>query len=265
MPRLGRLFGGGFARFLGRQPSTAGGGQIVESPSGSTAFHCWWEGVGASDPIVEVAATLEVLQRPQAPRLYFWALQASFADAYRTYGASHIGLQWNPRHAGGTAVNWGGYAETSDVHSVLDGSPSSLPSIPDDRNTRDFPWREGTAYRLRISKAERGWRGEITDLSTGTTSHIRDLYGGGDRLTGFVVWSEVFCACSDPQVVVRWSNFEARTAGGSIRRPASVRCTFPAGGCTNTNVAATPEGIVQITNTVRQARDMSVLPVPGVA
>jgi hypothetical protein len=264
MSRLGTFLD----RLVGRLPWRAdvtahGSGRVVEPPSGSTSFHCWWEGLGASDPIVEVVATLEVLQRPQAPRLYFWALQASFADASRSYGAAHIGLQWNPRHAGSTAVNWGGYGEVSDVQSVLDGSASPLPSTPDDRNTRDYPWQEATPYRLRISRAPAGWRGEITDLSTGATSHIRDLFGGGDRLTGFVVWSEVFCACTDPQTVVRWSGFEARAMDGSVRRPASVRLTFPGGGCANTNVAATPEGIVQITNTARQARDMSVLPVPG--
>jgi hypothetical protein len=238
---------------------------VVEPPSGSTSFHCWWEGVGVADPIVEVTATLEVLQQPRAQRLYFWALQASFADASRSHGAAHIGLQWNPRHADNRAVNWGGYAEVSDVQSVLEGSLSPLPSTPDDRNTRDYAWKEGVPYKLRVSKAPRGWRGEITNTLTGETSFIRDLYAGGDRLTGFVVWSEVFCACSDPQVVVRWSAFEARSAGGHIRRPASVRLTFPSGGCTNTNVAATAEGIVQITNTTRQVRDMAVLPIPELA
>jgi|SRR5215211_3322278 len=238
---------------------------VNEPPSGSTSFHCWWEGLGATDRVIEVTAVLEVLQLPVAPRLYFWALQASFADGVRTYGAAHIGLQWNPRHAGSTAVNWGGYADVSDVQSVLDGSPSPLPSTPDDRNTRDYPWRQGVPYLLRISKAPVGWRGEISDLSTGQTSLIRDLYAGGDRLTGFVVWSEVFCACTDPQAVVRWNAFEARTVDGHVRRPASVRLTFPGGGCTNTDVAATPEGIVQVTNTTRHARDMAVLPVPWVA
>ena len=248
---------------FGRRDEPNGPPVVVEPPSGSTSFHCWWEGVGASDPIVEVAVTLEVLQRPRAPRLYFWALQASFADAARTYGAAHIGLQWNPRHSHSTAVNWGGYAEVSDVHSVLEGSPPAIPSTVDDNNTRDFEWDEGVAYRFRISPADQGWRGEVTDLKTGVTTHIRDLYAGGDRLTGFVVWSEVFCACTDPQAVVRWSDFEARAADGTVRRPASVRLTFPGGGCTNTDTAATPEGIIQVTGATRKARDMAVLPVPG--
>jgi hypothetical protein len=249
-----------------RRTSHDGGSNgVVESPTGSTAFHCWWEGLGTADPIVEVAATLEVLQRPTAPRLYFWALQASFADAFRSYGAAHIGLQWNPRHAGSTAVNWGGYADVSDVQSILEGSGSSLPSTPDDPNTRDYPWSEGTAYRLRVTKAARGWRGEVTDLASSVTTHIRDLYGDGDRLNGFVVWSEVFCACTDPQTVVRWSDLEAHTSLGVPRRPASVRLTFPSGGCPNNNVVATTEGIVQVTNTVRQARDMAVLPILGAA
>jgi hypothetical protein len=239
----------------------------VEPPSGSTSFHCWWDGLGATgsdaDPIVEVQATLEVLQRPAAPRLYFWALQASFADAYRTYGAAHIGLQWNPRHAASTAVNWGGYGDVADVRSVLAGSPSPLASTVDDRNTRDFPWAEGVPYRLRVSKAASGWRGEITNVSTGVTSHIRDLFAGGDRLTGFVVWSELFCACTDPQVVVRWSDFAAATSSGVVRRPQSVRLTFPGGGCPNVDTVRTAEGIVQVAGTPRTARDMSVLPLAG--
>ena len=40
----------------------------------------------------------------------------------------------------------------SDVRSILDGTASSLPSTPSDPNTRDYPWREGVPYRLRISR-----------------------------------------------------------------------------------------------------------------
>ncbi len=40
--------------------------------------------------------------------------------------------------------------------------------------------------------------------------------------------------------------------------------TFPAGGdCPNTDVVMSQMGLLQITNTVRTARDAAVLPVPG--
>ena len=79
-----------------------------------------------------------------------------------------------------------------------------------------------------------------------------------------MVWAEVFAACNHPQTVVQWSDFEATTATGDVRRPASVRLTFPTGGdCPNTDVVMSQLGLLQITNTVRTARDAAVLPVPG--
>ncbi len=253
--RLGRSLGGF------RQRSVP---PLTEPVNGVTAFHLWWQGIDGGDPLVEVSATLSVLRQPTSDRLYFWALQASFLSGEAGNGAAHIGLQWNPRHPGNKAVNWGGYADVSDVRSILDGTPSPLPSTPSDPNTRDYPWREGVAYRLRISPGLSGWEGSITDLSTGETSVIRDLLASGDRLGGFVVWAEVFAACNHSQTVVQWSDFEARTASGDVRAPASVRLTFPTGGdCPNTDVVMSHTGLLQITNTVRTARDAAVLPVPG--
>jgi len=238
-------------------------GAVVEPPSGSTSFHLWWLGLDERTPYVEVLATLEVLQRPVAPRLYFWALQASFSDGYRSLGAAHTGLQWNPHHRGSTAVNWGGYAQAADVTSVLDGSRSSLPGRPDvdDRNTRDFPWKERVPYRFRIHRVTSGWRSEVTDIERGETTVIRDLYASGDRLNGFVMWSELFCACTDPQVVVRWSDLMVVTQAGEERRPKAVRCTFPGGGCRNVDSVSSTEGLVQVAGTTRTAREMGVLAV----
>src|SRR4051794_25339290 len=139
-----------------------------EPGHGVSSFHLWWQGVEAGVPLVSVQATLEVLQQPVVPRLYFWALQASFLDGPRSRGAAHIGLQWNPRHPDSTAVNWGGYADAGNVQSILTGTTSPLPSTPADPNTRDYPWHQGVGYRLGISRApEGGWRGDITDTATG--------------------------------------------------------------------------------------------------
>ena len=192
-----------------------------------SSFHLWWQGLEGGPPLVAVSATLEVLHQPLVSRLYFWALQASFLDARRSHGAAHIGLQWNPRHAGSTAVNWGGYADAGNVQSVLTGTPSALPSTPNDPNTRDYPWRQAVPYRLAISRAVEGWRGEITDRSSATTSVIRDLRAGGDRLGGFAVWAEVFAACDDPPTAVRWSGFEAVDDSGRVHRPESVAAHVP--------------------------------------
>lgn len=211
-----------------------------------------------------MSATFEVLVAAVADRLYFWALQAGFLDGRRSFGAAHTGLQWNQRHPGNTAVNWGGYADTGNVHTVLDGSVSPLPSRPNDPNTRDYPWRPGVPYRFRIFRAPVGWRCEITDVSSGAVSLIRDLYAGGDRLGGFVVWAEIFAACDDPPTSVRWSDFGVVDAGGAVRRPAAVRLTFPSGGdCPNTDVAPDSRGFVLMTNVTRTHREGDVLQVPG--
>ncbi len=236
----------------------------AEPEHGVSSFHLWWQGIDGGAPLVEVSATLQVLRQPTTERLYFWALQTSFISDSGTHGAAHIGLQWNPRHPDHKAVNWGGYGDTSDVRSILEGTPSPLPSTPADPNTRDYPWQQGVAYRLRIYRADGAWRGSVTDLDSGEASVIRDLRAAGDRLGSFVVWAEVFAACDHSQTVVQWSDFEARTVDGDVRRPASVRLTFPTGGdCPNTDVVMSQLGLLQITNTVRTARDAAVLPVPG--
>jgi hypothetical protein len=254
-----------FNRVTGSKPAkprTPGG--LLEPGNGVSSFHLWWQGVDGGLPLVEVAATFEVLHAPTANRLYFWALQTSFLDGSRSHGAAHIGMQWNPRHGSSKAVNWGGYADSGNVQSVLEGTVSSLPSRPNDPNTRDYPWKERVAYKLRISKAPRGWRGEVTDLSTGTVVHVRDLFAGGDRLGGFAVWAEIFAACDHPPTTVRWSGFEAKDSAGLVHTPQSVRLTFPSGGdCVNTDVVADGVGLLQMTNVQRTARDGAVVPVPG--
>jgi len=236
----------------------------VRPAAGVSSFHLWWEGVEAAAPIVEASVELEIETAPTADRLYFWAMQATFQDERTSYGGAHIGLQWNPNHPGHGAVNWGGYDATGNVQNVLRGSPSSLPSTPNDPNTRDYPWRAGITYRLRISRVGEGWLGQITNSATDHTDEIRALYAGGDRLGGLVVWAEVFANCDDSSSRARWSNLEARTATGEVVRPTSVRLTFPdQGACPNNDTVFTPTGLLQITNAARTARHGAVLPVPA--
>jgi hypothetical protein len=232
------------------------------SYTGPTSAHLWFEGV-PSGPWSSVSATLEVVTEPAAAYLYFWALQASFTDASGTaFGAAHTGLQWNPRHPGGRAVNWGGYGKTADVSRVLDGTHSTLPGIPGDENTRNFSWTSGVGYEFTISRVERGWRSTVVDTSTGERTVIRDLLAGGDRLNGFVVWMEIFAPCDAPTTLVRWTDLavadEARGARHQVR---SVRTGFPdvRGACTNNDSRVDKFGWLQLTNDRRTTRTANTL------
>jgi hypothetical protein len=147
------------------------------SGNGASSFHLWWDPAPVCSA-VEVTLTVE--WEPPVDRLCFWALQASFSDGTRRTGGAHLGLQWNPRYPGWRAVNWGGYSAAG---SILDGTVSPLPSAPNDRNTRNYPWEPGAAYRLRIEPAEPGWwAGVITDPD-GNRTEVRQS-GRGRRPAG---------------------------------------------------------------------------------
>jgi hypothetical protein len=228
-----------------------------------SSFHLWWLDA-PPEPVVEVSVTLEVIEAPSVARLYFYALQATFGDGAHEFGGAHLGLQWNPRYPGARAANWGGYANVGDVTSILEGTVSPLPSTPNDPNTRDYPWQQGVPYRLRISRSDMGWRGEITDTSTGQRQLVRDLLAAGDRLTGATMWSEVFARCDHPTAMVRWSSPEWLTASGAVVSPWRVRVTFPSGGdCPNTNVGTDGVGVWQRTNTPRSHRDGDTIALPA--
>lgn len=231
------------------------------SPNGASSFHLAWV-LDPADALVEVAAVLEVLEPPAVDALYFWALQVSFAGS----GAAHTGLQWNARHPGGTAVNWGGYAPGG---GLLRGTDSPLPSGPHDPNTRDYPWRPRTPYRLRVSPSPGlpgHWQAEVTDLDTGEASVVRHLAGGGERLASPVVWSEVFARCDDPSVSVRWSGLEGQRPDGGRVVPRGLRVNYQArtaGGCDNTTVAVDGAGVVQATAAERAVPQGTVVPLRG--
>lgn len=233
----------------GGPPTTMAGGGFPTSANGASSFHLIWTDDGQPADSAEV--TLEVVTPPEVPHLYFFALQVSFFDGVEKTGAAHLGLQWNPRFPGALAVNWGGYHAGG---SLLTGTESKLSSTPGDPNTRDFPWSAGRPYRLSVRASAPGWwRGEVTDLASGTTYEVRDLAGGGVRLGESMVWSEVFARCDDPPVVVRWQD-PALASGGVSRPPSGAIVNYQSetdGGCANTNCVATPGGIQQVTNSVR--------------
>ena len=225
-------------------------------------FHLWWKGPAVDEPIVSCSVVLEVLQEPTVDALYFWALQASFLDDVGIrHGAAHTGLQWNARHPGTRAVNWGGYARAADVGSVLDGTDSPLPGIPGDRNTRTFHWRAGVPYRFTIHPGPRGWAATVTDLVTGSGVTIRELFAGGDRLGDFVMWSELFCRGRDPTTAVRWSQPEVLTRSGRRAAPHSLQVTFPGGAeWERLDVAVDDVGVVQRTDAPRSIEHLALVP-----
>lgn len=198
---------------------------------------------------------LEVVVAPVVPHLYFWAMQASFADRARRFGAAHVGLQWHPSHPGSTAVNWGGY----DVNGTeLTGTGSALPTATGNANTRDFAWVPGRPYRLTIGAGARpgSWRGAVD------ATPVRELSSGGVELVDLMVWSEVFARCDDPSVVVRWRDFAAMTAAGREVRPDRLVVSYQAraeGGCDNTSVRTTDGAVEQITAADRRVPPATVL------
>jgi hypothetical protein len=257
--RSGRSVGF-WQRLTGRDRGA--GDTSLDSKREGGAFHLWWEGLPRDAQFVEASVTLEVTQAPTATILYFWALQASFSDnAGRQLGAAHTGLQWNPRHPGSTAINWGGYASPP-ANAVFEGSPPSLPGFPDDPNTRDFHWEVGERYRFTIARSAGGWTSSVS--TGGETIVLRELYASGDRLSGLVVWSELFCPCEVPSAEVRWSDFAARSATGELWRPSALRCTFPDPGtaCLNTDSVADGDGALQRNGSGvrRSGRDGELVP-----
>jgi hypothetical protein len=216
------------------------------SGNGASSFHLGWRLPPGAGHLVSASVTLEVLAPPVVDHLYFWALQVAFRGA----GAAHLGLQWNHRHPGFGAVNWGGYAADG---SLLAGSESPLPSTPADPNTRDYAWQPGRPYRLRVQRTEeRAWRGGVTDLTAGGETTVRDLTAGASFLGDPMVWSEVFARCDDPPVTVRWSEFEVVTDGGDQFAPTALAVNYQShvdGGCANTtSVPDDASGVLQSTN-----------------
>jgi hypothetical protein len=241
-----------------------------QSANGASSFHLVWD--IPPEPLREVSATIEVLVPPVTRRLYFWALQVSFASERRLEGGAHIGIQWNRRYPGNTAVNWGGYGPADRGGRILSGSESPLSGVRGDRNTRSFSWKPGHPYRLKVEPADEApedlhaWRGTITDLDAGREHLVRDLYTEGSYLVSPMVWSEVFARCEQPSVTVRWSDLRAVSASGDEVLPRRIRVNYQSradGGCDNTSVGVDELGVLQTTSVRRQVPQSALLPVPG--
>jgi hypothetical protein len=202
-----------------------------------------WE-VPAGEELVEASVSLVVPALPNVARLYFWALQVSFADG----AGAHLGLQWGAdpitrmQH-----VNWGGYGPSG---AELSGSTSNLPSSFANPNTRDYDWKPGRPYQLRISRQAGGWAGWVDDTL------VRCLDAPGETLQGPVVWSEVFADCDDPSVSVRWTDLEVVTRSRRRLRIDTVVARYQSrreGGCDNTSSCTDGQAFVQTTRALRES------------
>jgi hypothetical protein len=220
------------------------------SSNGASSMHLFW--MSTVHPFAELRATIEVVEPPTVPRLYFWALQASFEDEGKIKGGAHFGLQHHPDYPGNGAVNWGGYRDSG---GELDGSSSDLVSALNNVNTRNYRWEPRRPYRYRIYNAgEHHWRGSITDLETGTETVVRDLYVHADFLVNPMVWTEAFAHCDEPAAAVRWYDLEGVTYDGQVHPISTVTVnyqSFADGGCTNTNVSMDGSAFVQRTGVAR--------------
>ncbi len=223
------------------------------APELASSFHLWWR-LPTQEPLVQATAVCEVLVAPSVDHLYFWAMQVGFHDGNGGRGGAHVGLQWHGRAPHRRAVNWGGYRDATDGGGEFAGSASRLVPLNPSGNTLRYPWEPLRPYRFHVSRAQEGWRAEVTDVQSGETSVIRDLYAPGRYLSDPVVWSEVFAYCHDPSVTVRWSGLEAMTASGSMVKPDATTVTYQSeedGGCENTSVSVDDVGLLQITNAQR--------------
>lgn len=222
----------GRPRLTGRPPSA----------NGASSFHLVWE-VPTGEELVEASVSLVVSALPSVARLYFWALQVSFADG----AGAHLGLQWGADPPGRLRhVNWGGYGASG---AELSGGPSNLPSSFANPNTRDYDWEPARPYRLRICRVAGGWAGWVDDML------VRCLDAPGETVQNPVVWSEVFADCDHPAVSVRWSDLEVVTRSGRRVAVDSVVASYQSrqeGGCDNISSETDGAAFVQTTNAVRR-------------
>lgn len=239
-----------------------------QSSNGASSMRGWWQ----FDDVrqwCEICVTIEVTQEPPAG-LEFWALQVFFDDNTGGVSAGHTGLQHHPSYPGDGAVNWGGYLQSNG--SLLNGGPLTNPSAAGNANTMNYPWTAGTKYRYRIYESPvpaplgqlKAWRSEITDLSTNTTTVIRDLYAGGEWMAAPLIFTESFNDCDAPASCVEWSDFQATECDtGEVFQPTAVQLSYQScaeGGCSNTNMTAAGNTVEACTNTPRTNSDGAVLP-----
>lgn len=136
-------------------------------------------------------------------------------------------------------------------------------------HTRDYGWRSGSPYRLRIeADVERGagwWEGSVLDLEREVRTRVRSLFVPSCWLTSCVIWTEAFCRCDAPPVAAIWTSPFGRRTDGDSFHPEAMRLSYQSerdGGCSNTDSYLLPHGVAQVTGVTRTNPVGSVLPWP---
>jgi len=246
--------------FLAADAATTPAERLTGRPTSSnraSSHHLFWI-THSNEPIVEIRATLEIVEPPTVDDLYFWALQASFTDGSTNFGGAHLGLQHHPKYPDSRAANWGGYHDASRGGQVLDGSPLTVPSALNNANTGNFAWQPQTPYVLRIyqdllDQDKTGWLGSITGPD-GEEHVLRELYCPGSALRSPLVWTESFAPCDAAPATVRWSEFTTVTRSGANETVTAVRTNFQSvadGGCSTSDSTVSGASVLQSTGVSR--------------
>ena len=167
-----------------------------------------------TQPLLECSAVLEVVVPPSVPRLYFWALQASFSDGTPTPRRCppRIAVEHQVPAVGRRPTG----ADTPRTGRCCRGPSPRCPSTRKDPNTRDYPWIAGHRYRLQDRPQRRDQR-RHGRLAGNDHPHRVGRRGQGARSPhqGASTWSGRWCGrrCSPgasiPTTVVRWSDLRA--------------------------------------------------------
>lgn len=190
-----------------------------------SAHHLSWATQNSRAETVEASLAVRTMHSSGTGNIVFWALQVSFVDVDGVEVAgAHIGLQ--DRYSSGSLsdrrlVNWGGYEANGGPE--LDGSTSALPELPalPSENTRMYYWEVDKAYKLRVYRSPKqvwaasetssgiampagytAWRATVTDMTTGVTTIVRDLFipdnAAVNGLAAPTVWTECVNTASIP-------------------------------------------------------------------
>ena len=230
------------------------------SSNRASSHHLFWM-TQSNEPVVEIRATLEVVEPPTVAELYFWALQASFTDGSTNFGGAHLGLQHHPRYPDSSAANWGGYHDASRGGQILDGSRLTVPSALNNANTGNFAWRPHTPYVLRIRQGQQGWLGSITGPD-GEEHVLRELYCPGSAIRSPLVWTESFAQCDAPRATVRWSELTMVNRSGAALPVRAVRTNFQSvadGGCSTSDSTVDGASVLQSTGVSRTTSTGEIL------
>lgn len=227
------------------------------SMNGASSSYLWWN-LRYGKRLTGLSITLEVARRPDLDHLVIFGLQAAFIKP--GVGSCKLGLQHDPRFPDRGAVNWAGYNVDRDE---LEGTPPLLPSAIDDVATRDYPWREGTRYRIAIERGEERldgwfpWTGSVTDRDTGERTVVREIVSASPYLRAPVTFVTSYAPCDGPPVEARWSDPTAVSVGGGLKDVRSMRVDYQryvAGGCSNTDSSVDRSTFIQRTGRSRTTR-----------